>query len=172
MLSASRMALTCALALAGVASAQAGVPDGKVGAVYRHGRTVCLSIANSHIAAKTKLVLVDPDSSATGGAEVTGPSADCAQEHQSGYALRTADQKAHSGTVLFGLLAPSGAVSAGPLVSFGPGQEKLALHACTSADGVHLTIWQGKALNGPRLWHSYVYLGQDLDADCSDKETS
>jgi hypothetical protein len=44
--------------------------------------------------------------------------------------------------------------------------------SCTSADGVHLTVWQGKPLVGKRVWHQYYYLGQDLEQTCTVKETA
>ncbi|MFL6350512.1 MAG: hypothetical protein ACJ74Z_01490 [Bryobacteraceae bacterium] len=48
-----------------------------------------------------------------------------------------------------------------------------SFHSCTSADGVHLTAWDGnKALEGHRLWHGYYYIGQDLEPDCTVGETA
>ncbi len=42
---------------------------------------------------------------------------------------------------------------------------------CTSAEGVHFTVWTGKPLLGSRKWHSYYYLGYDVTANCSESET-
>jgi hypothetical protein len=48
-----------------------------------------------------------------------------------------------------------------------------SFHACASADGVHLTAWDGaKPLEGHRLWKQYYYLGQDLEANCTSAETA
>jgi len=44
--------------------------------------------------------------------------------------------------------------------------------SCTSAEGVHLTVWQGEPLEGKRVWHQYYYLGQDLEPNCTDKDTA
>jgi hypothetical protein len=44
--------------------------------------------------------------------------------------------------------------------------------SCTSADGVHLTVWDGASQQARRLWHDYYYLGQDLQPSCSDRETA
>ncbi len=44
--------------------------------------------------------------------------------------------------------------------------------SCTSADGVHLTAWQGTPLEGERVWHEYYYLGQDLEPTCTNKDTA
>jgi len=48
----------------------------------------------------------------------------------------------------------------------GDGQAEL-LKVCPSSDGIHVTAWQGRQ----RLWHSYMYLGVDLEATCSKAET-
>jgi hypothetical protein len=169
------LATLLSLFLIGAAvDAHAAVPADRIGAVFKHDKTICLRIANAHLAPKTRLLLVDPDGTGgTAGAEVAGPAAACGQDHQRGYALRTTDEKVHGGAVLFGLLAPPDAVAitqGSSVVTFG--QDHLALHACASVDGVHLTVWRDRPLNGPRLWHDYVYLGQDLEPDCQDKETS
>lgn len=37
---------------------------------------------------------------------------------------------------------------------------------CASYEGTHLTIWTGKPLEGKRIWHTYVYLGYDTEANC------
>ena len=48
-----------------------------------------------------------------------------------------------------------------------------SFHSCTSADGVHLSAWDGaKPLEGHRLWHQYYYLGQDLEANCTAIESA
>ena len=44
----------------------------------------------------------------------------------------------------------------------GPAQP-VTFTSCTSADGVHLGAWQ----QGRRVWHAYLYVGQDLTPDCT-----
>jgi hypothetical protein len=39
--------------------------------------------------------------------------------------------------------------------------------ACTSSEGVHLTIWSG----AERRWHAYHYLGYDVEPSCTEGET-
>lgn len=41
---------------------------------------------------------------------------------------------------------------------------------CTSNEGLHFTVWSGKPLRGERLWHSYYYLGYDVEPSCQDKD--
>ncbi len=38
--------------------------------------------------------------------------------------------------------------------------------ACTSSEGVHLTIWSGARLR----WHRYFYLGYDVEPDCTEAD--
>ncbi len=46
-------------------------------------------------------------------------------------------------------------------------KQPVTFRYCTSADGVHLTAWNGQT----RLWHAYYYVGQDLEADCTEAES-
>ena len=46
-----------------------------------------------------------------------------------------------------------------------------SFRSCTSNEGVHLTVWAGKALKSKRIWHEYVYLGYDLEPSCLRGET-
>lgn len=43
--------------------------------------------------------------------------------------------------------------------------------SCTSTEGVHLTVWAGKPLESRRTWHSYYYLGYDVDPTCTNADT-
>jgi hypothetical protein len=38
--------------------------------------------------------------------------------------------------------------------------------SCTSAEGVHLSVWAGQR----RLWHYYYYVGYDLEPTCTDAD--
>jgi hypothetical protein len=40
------------------------------------------------------------------------------------------------------------------------------VRACTSTEGVHLTLWSGPVLKSPRLWHAYFYLGYEVKPTC------
>lgn len=46
-----------------------------------------------------------------------------------------------------------------------------SFRACTSSEGVHLTVWKGKPLEGLRKWHYYYYLGFDVTSDCAEADT-
>jgi len=46
-----------------------------------------------------------------------------------------------------------------------------SFRSCTSAEGVHLTVWTGKPLEGQRRWHYYYYLGYEVDPTCAESDT-
>ena len=46
-----------------------------------------------------------------------------------------------------------------------------SFRSCTSLEGLHLTVWTGKPLEGRRRWHYYYYLGYDVEANCTDADT-
>ena len=47
----------------------------------------------------------------------------------------------------------------------------ISFRVCTSNEGLHLTVWQGKPITGKRLWHRYFYLGYDVEPSCQPAET-
>ncbi len=107
-------------------------------------------------------------------AEIAGPGTHCSKKPSfSSYALRARSGMLPDIAVAIGALAPisslklhDGAAS----LALG-GQAPLLFRSCTSADGFHVTAWHGAALTGALAWHRYVYLNQDLEQTCSDKET-
>jgi len=52
----------------------------------------------------------------------------------------------------------------------GDGQPE-TFRQCSSAEGLHLTVWSGEPLSGPQDWHRYVYLGMDLEVTCTETES-
>jgi hypothetical protein len=49
--------------------------------------------------------------------------------------------------------------------------ELVSFRVCTSSEGLHFTLWQGKPLVGKRLWHCYFYLGYDVEPSCKPLDT-
>jgi hypothetical protein len=43
--------------------------------------------------------------------------------------------------------------------------------SCTSSEGLHLSAWHSPKISGRPFWHSYVYLGYDVEPTCSEAET-
>jgi hypothetical protein len=50
------------------------------------------------------------------------------------------------------------------------GQDEF-FRSCTSAEGIHFTVWSGKPLDGKLRWHEYYYLGYDVSPTCAPRET-
>ena len=46
----------------------------------------------------------------------------------------------------------------------------IVLRSCSSFEGLHFTAWSGGALKGKRVWHSYYYLGYDVEPTCIDAD--
>ncbi len=42
--------------------------------------------------------------------------------------------------------------------------------ACTSSEGVHLTVWSGPPGRARLRWHRYFYLGYDVEPDCPESD--
>lgn len=149
--------------------------DGRIGVAIMRRGVVCMHIAAPGLRAHYPALLIDagePQSSAK--AEALRPDSTCAVAGQSGYRLRVTAGAIAEGTVLAAIPAPwiarqtrDGLI----LVEIGGGLGTVAFHSCASADGVHITAWRERPLEGTRLWHSYVYLGMDLDQDCKPEET-
>ena len=51
----------------------------------------------------------------------------------------------------------------------GDGQKEF-FRKCTSNEGLHLTVWSGKPLEGRRRWHFYYYLKYDVVPSCTKKD--
>lgn len=145
-------------------------------AVVGHG-TACLAIENPRLRPGARIVLVSPMTPRRlSGSIVLGHGRACPGWRGAGiaaYRLRPFASHLPPGLVMFALpgsarfhLDKSGA--SGRLVS---GGRLLRLRACTSTEGVHLTVWRVGARRPRRLLHIYYYLDQDLDADCDSAQT-
>lgn len=48
--------------------------------------------------------------------------------------------------------------------------DRMSFRFCTSNEGLHFTLWQGRPITGKRLWHRYFYLGYDVEFSCHPEE--
>lgn len=147
----------------------------RVGLAVRHAGKVCFSIQNAHLAVQAHIALVTPtypQSIAT--AVIAGSGSGCPganDPNMTGYELAIVHGKVADNLVLIGIAGPArlslrdGQRIEGDLAHNGKRQ---TFRSCTSADGVHFTIWQGSR----RLWHAYYYIGQDLEPTCTDKDVA
>ena len=51
-----------------------------------------------------------------------------------------------------------------------PGRPSIRFRVCASTEGLHATAWAGAPLASTRRWHSYYYLGYDVDPTCNEAE--
>lgn len=102
-----------------------------------------------------------------------------AEHNQQGIAMHSYEFKIVSGELpnaapAFALLNTAGRLSSGASGYSadldGDGQAEF-FRACTSMEGVHLTVWTGAPLTGRRRWHYYHYLGYDVEPDCAPAES-
>jgi hypothetical protein len=136
----------------------------------------CLAIPASDLTPGTEVTLADPgDSAAVVRAAITVPvrgmcPGEVPDPNDHLYGLRVASPPApQPGSVWFALLLTQGTLHASRAGIHGDldhdGTEE-HLRVCTSAEGLHLTIWTGAPLVGRRRWHRYFYLGYDVEPSC------
>jgi hypothetical protein len=140
----------------------------------------CLSIRAQDLRPGAQLALADPtDSAAVIKGVITGSIDGACRGEGPGpehhfYGVRVESQVTpQPGTVWFALLLPDGILKASPRGIEGDidGDGTVErLRVCTSNEGLHLTIWSGEPLVGPRRWHRYFYLGYDVEPSCAPKD--
>jgi hypothetical protein len=68
--------------------------------------------------------------------------------------------------VILGKLAPAVMRGDTVLLAIEPGRPSWRFRTCASEEGIHATAWSGVPLSSPRRWHTYYYLGYDVEPDC------
>jgi hypothetical protein len=150
-------------------------------AVEKADRT-CLDIREGNLVAGQRIRFVTSSTpQTTGEAEIIGKvDRGCTVSDQNGpgfhhYEFKVVNGSLEKAAPAFALVNVSGALTvteSGVTVDLdGDGQPE-AFRSCTSAEGVHLTVWTGKPLEGRRKWHYYYYLGYDVDANCTNGDTT
>jgi hypothetical protein len=150
---------------------QAGVLAEKAG-------KVCLEIQNSSLQESTGIRAVNPFPPQTAMAARSGAGDEsCAtsgagRDHPNEYSIHL-EEGATLQMPAIGIVGYLGDFQKdGDLISAdldGDGQPEY-FRACTSTEGIHFTIWTGKALTGKLRWHQYYYLGYDISANCTAAE--
>jgi len=46
----------------------------------------------------------------------------------------------------------------------------VTFRACSSIEGLHVSVWTGSVINGKKIWHRYYYLGYDVEPTCKDAD--
>jgi hypothetical protein len=144
-------------------------------AVLKAGKT-CLSIHNPSLAADSeiRLVITSPPQTET-DAHVSKVDTSCpgANTGAQPYEVRVDNPGLAPSMPAIAVAGFSGKFSRqGDLITAdldGDGQEEY-FRSCTSAEGIHFTVWSGKPLEGKLRWHEYYSLGYDVSPTCSPKE--
>ena len=145
-------------------------------AVQSSGR-VCLSIADPNLppGAVVKLIYAEHPQT-TADATVVGPASTCpaaGEDHPSPYELKVTQGKVADNVEGIAVAGPATFSAADDTVTghLDPGSQTVTFRSCESSEGVHLTVWSGAALQGPRLWHGYHHLDYGVEANCTPKDT-
>lgn len=149
-------------------------------ALTRDPGSHCLAIPAPGLKPGTQLTLADPsDSAAVIRAVIAGTVEGMCPGEVPGvedhlYALRIESHVIpEPRSVWFALLLEDGILTAsgrGILGDIDHDGIVEQLRVCTSNEGLHLTIWSGAPLVGPRRWHRYFFLGYDVEPSCTAKD--
>lgn len=142
--------------------------DSSVGVAVKSSDHACLSIQNASLSAgKAVSLITAPQSPTVSQAEVVSASSEpcgrLADKTESHYVIRIVHGDVEDNLPVIAVIDGSTVLNKESGDSF---------RSCTSSEGVHLTIWHGKPLEGERLWHRYYYLGQDIEPNCTAKDTA
>lgn len=140
----------------------------RIGIAVKLPDRICMAIHNSRLLPSATITLLSPSNLPTSArAQVKAPSPNACPGTRADTEISSYNLELTSGSIERNL--PVVALEARvPSVDAAH-----SFHSCTSADGVHLTAWDGaKPLEGHRLWHQYYYLGQDLEANCTAAEAT
>lgn len=151
--------------------------DNNVGLAVVTAEHACLSITHSSLTPNTRARIIDTQRQREMPAVVVAGRQACAGDSagMTGYEMRldAADvQRPFVGIAVIGdgvSLVKRGTELAGDLDRDGRDE---FFRTCTSAEGVHATVWSGAALSGTRRWHRYHALGYDVEANCTPAEVS
>ena len=158
--------------------AVAGSLDRKLGIVVAKENLVCLitSATSLNLGSQVNLVLLSVPQKVVSGTVVSVSDRQCSEiskpHNVSGkyYRLSLPNNRTQLSVPAIGVLTSSqqlrrvGLKVVGDLD--GDGIEE-SFRSCASSEGLHLTVWSGQALTGIRKWHSYYYLGFDIEPTCT-----
>ncbi len=76
----------------------------------------------------------------------------------------------HLAVALVGAVTPAPVAGGTVTLRLSAAYPRVRVRSCTSQEGVHLTAWTGVPLQSRRLWHTYFYLGYDVEPSCQDAD--
>jgi hypothetical protein len=144
-----------------------------IGLAIERDDKLCLRIRNPDLQPASNLLLIAPgDTSSLERARVDRLVTACPDELPNDefayYAITPADSLEMNAQYF---VVPLSDAPAGSALDFDRDGVLEQFRSCTSAEGVHFTVWSGKPLEGIRRWHYYYYLGYDVEPSCDVRDT-
>jgi hypothetical protein len=148
-----------------------GDVSASLGVVMRHGDELCAYLAAAPPALEKRLGVVVPGRLQTvAAASLDGGDTTCHDEitpHMEAFRLHLRSGTIPPRVAAIGIVGDANLSQAGQAFEWHlQSAQPVTFSSCTSADGVHLSAWQ----QGRRVWHAYVYVGQDLVPDCTQSQ--
>ena len=143
------------------------------GVVAARNDTTCLRVAASLGPPPDSITVVIPYDQRVVLARVAQPPASCPDEPSNPGESRDYQLDAPgfgAGDLGIAILAPPARASGAPRTDLDGDGRPESYRACTSSEGVHLSVWAGEALRSARVWHHYHYLGYDVEPSCVDAD--
>ena len=145
----------------------------QIGLAFERDDKLCLRIRNPDLQPASNLLLIAPgDGSKVTSARVERLVTACPDElpnDELAYYTITPQDSLEMNARYF--VVPQSATPAGNALDLDQDGVIEQFRACTSAEGVHFTVWSGKPLEGIRRWHYYYYLGYDVEPSCDERDT-
>jgi hypothetical protein len=147
-----------------------------VGVVVASSEKVCLTIGDS-VPDNAIFAIVDTQSQQRYEAAVRMPADECLDQGARDLGLRgyRVTLKQQPSTPFLGIavvgVSPSFRTAGGlAIADLDDDQHDEYFRSCTSAEGVHFTVWSDQPLTGKRRWHRYYPLGYDVSPTCTPAE--
>lgn len=156
----------------------------RIGVAVNTGSRTCVALQNSNVATGNPVTLVTPTlpQSFTQAEIGAASKAPCPILQNVNTALSSYEIQGTGGslpklTPLIAVLGTSGAFSQqnnNVQADLDQNGKTESFRACTTNDGVHLTIWSGAPTTGSILWHGFYYEPDNASAGppCTTKETT
>lgn len=151
----------------------------KIGVVENNQGEVCLTTRNYDLQEGAEIAVVflnEPQTVQTANVQKKLPNS-CSRNPEvnpddSFYSLQFSQPVGETVYTAIGLINAGKIVITQDAASVDLNGDKKAeyFRVCTSLEGAHLTVWTGKPLSGKLIWHSYYYLGYDVEANCTKKD--
>ena len=154
--------------------------NSKFGNIQSGEQSVCLKIQNSNLKAGDKIQFVIPELPQKVFEAEISEKAPCKEKgfgtldmgDITDYLLSSSDKQFLNRGFGIGVVTNQKIKISGKLATVDLDNDKKPKYfrECTSMEGLHLTVWNGKPYKGTVIWHSYYGVGYDTVPSCKDKD--